>query len=33
MTDNTNLNQWLIYSLINIDKFYLNDVIYLSLFN
>ncbi len=27
-----NLNFWLVYSLINIDKFYLNDVNYLSLF-
>jgi hypothetical protein len=28
-----NLNYWLLYSLINIDKYYLNDVLYLSLFN
>lgn len=27
-----NSNTWLLYSLINIDKMYLNDVIYLSLF-
>ncbi len=33
INDTHNLNQWLIYSLINIDKFYLNDVVYLSLFN
>jgi hypothetical protein len=28
-----NLNHWLLYSLINIDKYYINDVLYLSLFN
>lgn len=30
--DSFNTNYWLTYSLINIDKFYLNDVVYLSLF-
>jgi hypothetical protein len=30
---NNNLDLWLAYSLINMDKFYLNDVVYLSLFN
>ena len=28
-----NLNFWLAYSLISIDKFYINDALYLSLFN
>lgn len=31
--DLLNLNHWLIYSLVNSDKFYINDVVYLSLFN
>jgi hypothetical protein len=31
--DVNNLNFWLIYSLINIDSIYLNDVTYLSFFN
>lgn len=30
--NNNNFNYWLIYSLINLDKFFLNDVVYLSLF-
>lgn len=29
---NNNLNFWLVYSLVNLDKFYLNDLNYLSLF-
>lgn len=28
-----NLNHWLLYSLINVDKFFVNDAVYLSLFN
>lgn len=32
-TDLFNLNFWFIYSLINIDKFFINDLVYLSLFN
>lgn len=31
--DILNLNFWIIYSLVNFDKFYINDVVYLSLFN
>ncbi len=31
--DSNNLNFWLAYSLINLDKTFLNDVVYLSLFN
>jgi len=31
--DLLNFNFWLIYSLINFDKFYINDILYLSLFN
>ncbi len=31
--DINNFNYWLVYSLINLDKFYLNDVVYLSMFN
>lgn len=31
--DYNNLNFWLIFSLINTDSMYLNDIIYLSLFN
>ena len=31
--DLMNLNFWLVYSLINVDKFYINDALYLSLFN
>ena len=27
------LNYWLLYSLINVDKFFVNDAVYLSLFN
>jgi len=30
--DYSNLNYWLFYSLVNLDKFFLNDIVYLSLF-
>lgn len=31
--NSNNFKYWLTYSLINLDKFYLNDIVYLSLFN
>ena len=31
--DLLNLNFWMLYSLLTMDKFYINDIVYLSLFN